>query len=105
MTDFYRNNEREYLNGSVKQGAGSVGLVTVTPPVPCPTPPSHTIRFLRLPDVIARVGVKRSSIYNYIAQGTFPKQIALSERSVGWLEHEIESWLAARLADHARCQT
>jgi prophage regulatory protein len=28
-------------------------------------------------------------------EGTFPQQLKLGTRSVGWLESEIESWIAA----------
>ena len=48
---------------------------------------------LRLPLVKNRTGLSRSSIYLKISQGTFPKQISLGKRTVGWLENEIEGWL------------
>jgi prophage regulatory protein len=48
---------------------------------------------LRLPDVKERVGLGRSSIYNRIAENTFPSSISLGGNAVGWLEHEIDSWL------------
>ena len=47
-----------------------------------------------------RVGLKRASIYQHMAAGSFPKQIALGIRAVGWLESEIDAWLAVRI--HAR---
>jgi len=55
-------------------------------------------RILRLPEVMARVGLKRASIYQHIAAGTFPKQISLGVRAVGWLESEIEQWLSDRIS-------
>jgi prophage regulatory protein len=54
-------------------------------------------RILRLPEVKARVGLCRASIYQRIAIGSFPKQISLGARAVGWLEHEIEAWIAERI--------
>jgi len=54
-------------------------------------------RILRLPEVICRVGMRRASIYHAISQSSFPKQIILSKRTVGWIEQEIEDWLAARI--------
>jgi prophage regulatory protein len=54
-------------------------------------------RILRLPEVIHRIGLKRASIYAHMTQGTFPKQIAIGIRAVGWLEHEIDAWLQARV--------
>jgi len=57
----------------------------------------HPINILRLPDVMKRVGLKRAAIYLRITQGNFPKQISLGGNAVGWLEHEIDAWLAARV--------
>ena len=48
---------------------------------------------LRLPTVIARTGLSRSTIYLRIAEGTFPRQINLGARAVGWVEQEISDWL------------
>lgn len=58
------------------------------------TPPG---RVLRLPEVIARVGLRKASIYQHIAIGSFPRQVALGVRAVGWLETEIDAWLLARV--------
>lgn len=52
---------------------------------------------LRLPLVKTRTGLSRSSIYMSAAQGKFPSPIRLGERSVGWLESEIDSWVASRV--------
>ena len=52
---------------------------------------AHAI--LRLPAVIARTGLSRSSVYLRISQGIFPKPISLGGRAVGWLESEIDAWL------------
>ena len=52
---------------------------------------------LRLPAVKTRTGLSRSTIYLQIADGTFPKPISLGLRAVGWLETDIEAWLAARV--------
>ena len=59
--------------------------------------PHTPIRILRLPDVMDRVGICRASIYQHMAAGLFPKTIPLGARSVGWLEHEIDAWLAAQI--------
>jgi prophage regulatory protein len=53
---------------------------------------------LRLPAVRARTGLSRSTIYQRAAKGGFPKPILLGERAVGWIESEVEEWLAARIA-------
>lgn len=63
---------------------------------PSPTV-QQPIKILRLPEVISRVGLKRASIYLHVAQGTFPKQVSLGERAVGWIESEIDAWLSAKI--------
>jgi prophage regulatory protein len=57
---------------------------------------THTI--LRLPAVKASTGLSRSTIYLRVSQGTFPRPVHLGGRAVGWVEEEIQSWLAERIA-------
>ena len=61
-------------------------------------------RILRLAAVEDASGLKKSSIYAKIAEGTFPKPIPLGERAVGWLENEIADWRADQIAkrDHGQ---
>ena len=54
---------------------------------------------LRLPGVIARTGLSRSSIYSWIADGRFPKPVSLGPRAVGWVVTEIEQWIRQRIED------
>ena len=49
---------------------------------------------LRLPEVMRRTGLKRSSLYAKIAKGSFPSQILLSINMVGWRESAIDAWVA-----------
>ena len=51
----------------------------------------------RLPAVKDRTGLGRSNIYSQIAEGTFPKPISLGARAVGWLESDIDNWIASRV--------
>ena len=50
-------------------------------------------RILRLASVLERTGLTRSTLYRKIELGTFPRQIRISERCVGWRESEIDGWL------------
>jgi prophage regulatory protein len=52
-----------------------------------------TNAILRLPAVKSRTGLSRSTIYQRVADGTFPKPVSLGARAVGWIEAEIEEWL------------
>lgn len=54
-------------------------------------------KILRRKQVVEQTGICLSSIYNFIADGTFPKPINLGSRSVGWLEHEIDEWILSRI--------
>ncbi|MBK6744292.1 MAG: AlpA family transcriptional regulator [Hydrogenophilales bacterium] len=56
------------------------------------------LSILRRRQVEQRVGLTRSPIYARIKAGTFPKPISLGGgKAVGWLEGEIEAWLAAQV--------
>lgn len=52
---------------------------------------------LRRKDVIKKTGLSRSSIYHRISTGTFPKQIHLGGNIVGWLESDVEEWIASHV--------
>jgi prophage regulatory protein len=54
-------------------------------------------KFLRLAEVRNRVPYSRSTIYQLVTQGRFPKPINLGERAVAWLESDIDEWIAARV--------
>ena len=58
-----------------------------------PTVMDKTDRFLRLPAVLERTGLSRSTLYRRISQGTFPKQVQISLRCAGWRESAITEWM------------
>ncbi|WP_082450185.1 helix-turn-helix transcriptional regulator [Sphingomonas sp. Leaf231] len=49
--------------------------------------------FLRLPLVIQRTGLPRSTLYRLIGEGRFPKQVPLTQRTVGWKASSVQRWL------------
>lgn len=49
-------------------------------------------RFLRLPDVMKMVGIKRTVIYERIKAGTFPAPIQIGARAVAWDEEDLANW-------------
>lgn len=55
------------------------------------------VSVLRLPAVKARVGLGKSSIYAAVKKGTFVAPIKLGPRASGWLESDIDAWLADRI--------
>ncbi|BBP44555.1 helix-turn-helix transcriptional regulator [Thiosulfativibrio zosterae] len=52
---------------------------------------------LRMPKVTDKIGLKKSSIYQLIKDGKFPKPIQLTANAVGWYEHEVDAWLESRV--------
>jgi len=56
-----------------------------------------TDTILRLPAVKSLTGLSRSTLYLRIAEGTFPRQVNLGGRAVGWLSSELETWLAEQV--------
>ena len=53
---------------------------------------------IKLNAVMAKTSISRSHIYALIESGEFPKQYSLSERSVAWVETEIDEWIDSRIA-------
>lgn len=66
---------------------------------------------VKLPYLIEKYSMSRSSIYRAMAEEDFPLPIKLSSRSVGWWLHQVEEWFANRpsainpCADHQQYQT
>ena len=54
------------------------------------------MRVLRLHEVLERVGLSKSTLWRYINEGDFPKPIKLGPRASGWIEEEVDDWIASR---------
>ncbi len=59
----------------------------------------HTPSILRRPEVEARTGLSRSTLYELIQQGKFPKPIPLADsgKAVGWIDDEVNDWISERI--------
>ncbi len=55
------------------------------------------IRLLRLKDVLKICGKSRSSIYEAIRRGEFPKPIKLGANTSAWIDSEIDEWIRHRI--------
>jgi prophage regulatory protein len=53
---------------------------------------------LRLPAMLRRSGLSRSVALDLVKRGKFPKPVKISARCVAWIESEVESWIADRIA-------
>jgi prophage regulatory protein len=49
---------------------------------------------LRLPAVKSLTGLSRSSIYAKVRAGEFPQPVSIGVRSIGWIESEVQQWIA-----------
>ena len=58
---------------------------------------TNSERLLRLPDVEALTGLKKTAIYAGIKAGTFPPCIKLSKRAAAWPQSAIQGWIADRI--------
>jgi prophage regulatory protein len=58
-------------------------------------------RFIKLKEVLARVGLSRTSLYELIKAGKFPKQIKLTNRSSAWSEQAVNAWMDAKKGGEA----
>jgi prophage regulatory protein len=50
--------------------------------------------FVRLPQVLKETGLSRATLYRKVQDGTFPRQVRIAQRCVGWRRSAIEQWLA-----------
>jgi prophage regulatory protein len=60
--------------------------------------PTEAIRILRLPQVLDVTGLGKTKIYELQAAGHFPMRLQITRHSVGWIEREVQAWLAQRVA-------
>lgn len=56
------------------------------------------LRFLRLPELLARRGRSRSSHFRDVAAGLYPPPVTLGARCSGWPAHEADLVLRAQIA-------
>jgi prophage regulatory protein len=55
--------------------------------------PDQPDRFLRLNQVFDRAGLSRSTVYRKVEAGSFPRQVTISTRCVGWRETAVTDWM------------
>ncbi|MBN1951131.1 MAG: AlpA family transcriptional regulator [Bacteroidales bacterium] len=64
-------------------------------------------KILRLPKVLSKTGLTRTTLYNMIKEERIPKPIGLGMRCSGWLLSEVNSWIDFKIhqrdcEDHAQ---
>lgn len=59
----------------------------------------HVAQAIKLPEVIKRTALSRSSVWRRVKDGAFPKPFHLGHgRAVAWLSSDIDTWLKAQAA-------
>ncbi|MCP9270081.1 AlpA family transcriptional regulator [Xenorhabdus sp. XENO-1] len=54
---------------------------------------------IRLPEVQRRTGYGKAWLYKLIQAGQFPKQVKIGTRSVAFVESEVDTWVANKIAE------
>jgi len=54
-------------------------------------------KILRLPIVLDRTGLSRTTVYQRVGEGNFPAPVSLGARAVGWVEEEVDAWIARQI--------
>jgi prophage regulatory protein len=62
----------------------------------------HDDEFWSLKVVKTKTGLSRSTVYAYIAAGSFPMQRRLGRRRVAWLASEVRAWIMSRPANQPK---
>jgi len=60
---------------------------------------------LRLSQVMELTGLGKTKIYELQSLGEFPMRIKITSHSVGWVEEDIQGWLARRVAVNTPLRT
>ena len=58
-------------------------------------------RLLRITQVEAATGLRKSAIYKLAAEGRFPKALKLTARASAWSSSRVQEWIAERIAGRA----
>ena len=61
-------------------------------------------RLIRRPKVEGDTGLPCSTIYEMMAEGTFPQCIPLHGRTVAWVESQVQQWIADRIEEAKQLQ-
>ena len=76
----------------------SAGIMTAVTITSRTSPASGAAnRIIRVAAVCERTGLSRTTVWRLERQGAFPARRRLSPGAVGWLESEVDEWIASRL--------
>ena len=62
-----------------------------------PETEAPSLRFLRMAEVEEKVGLKKRTIQNMVKAESFPAPVRLNQRSIGFVESEVNAWMRERM--------
>lgn len=84
---------------SIEQQAASISQHGESLPERGVQPPRAPVKpgsLIRLPTVMLRTGLGKTSLYALANAGKFPTSVRLSTRAVAWREEDVDAWIAGR---------
>ena len=63
---------------------------------------NDNLQLLRRTEVEQLTGLSRTAIYDRMREGTFPKSIALSPKTIRWVRGEILKWIKEQIVSSRR---
>jgi prophage regulatory protein len=58
-------------------------------------------RLIRLPELLPRVPLSRSTIYQMVSKQEFPSPAKIGPRAVAWSEELVDAWAKAKIGSPA----
>ena len=62
------------------------------------------MKLIRLPEVLERTAMKKTSVYKLITEGDFPPPVKIGGISA-WVDQEITDWISGRASARQASQT
>ena len=63
--------------------------------------PSTPVSLLRMPEIVRRTGLSRSTVYRMVERGEFPGPVQLTSRTVAWASCDVDGWIKRRISARA----
>ncbi len=64
--------------------------------IPCDAA-ARPLKLERLPSVIERIGLSRTTIWRQVKEGTFPAPVKLGPQAVAWPSAAIDEWIERKI--------
>jgi len=58
---------------------------------------SEAYQLIRLAVVLEMTGLSKTSLYEAVNSGSFPKNVKISERSSAWVKSEVLGWIKEKI--------